>query len=212
MNVIGLAGKAGSGKDTVADILVRDFGYVKVALSDPMKRIFWSLWPDLEFGQLWGPSERRGEPLPWGGTTIRAALQRLGTEWGRGCDEDVWVNLALDAAAALIEGTHDYTPDGGLVPRIRGAYQRLRRPVVGVVIPDIRFRNEISGIRRCGGPIWRVWRPDAKRLEAAEANHVSEALPDDEPGLYDKVILNNDTPHILAARVAAEIGLDGWPI
>jgi len=37
--IIGVAGNAGSGKDTVADHLVKHHGFVKVALADPLKRI-----------------------------------------------------------------------------------------------------------------------------------------------------------------------------
>ena len=41
--IIGLAGFARSGKDTVADILVRDYGYTRYAFADPLKNILYSM-------------------------------------------------------------------------------------------------------------------------------------------------------------------------
>lgn len=37
--IIGIAGKKRAGKDTVASILIKDFGFKKVALADPLKKI-----------------------------------------------------------------------------------------------------------------------------------------------------------------------------
>lgn len=58
MDTICICGEAGSGKDTVADLLREQLGGVKMALSDPMKRLVQAL---LGFTneQLWGPSESR---------------------------------------------------------------------------------------------------------------------------------------------------------
>jgi dephospho-CoA kinase len=36
--LIGLSGKAGAGKDTVADYLVRCYKFQRMAFADPMKR------------------------------------------------------------------------------------------------------------------------------------------------------------------------------
>jgi hypothetical protein len=63
MNIVGLSGRAGVGKDTVADVLVKEFGYVKVSFADPLKRCAMELWSFTE-EQLWGPSEMRNEPDP----------------------------------------------------------------------------------------------------------------------------------------------------
>ena len=61
MNVIGLAGKAGSGKSTVARHLVKQYGYVEIALADAVKRIAKQLYGFTD-EQLWGPSEARNAP------------------------------------------------------------------------------------------------------------------------------------------------------
>ena len=37
--IIGITGKAGAGKDTVADYLISHEGFKKIALADPIKRL-----------------------------------------------------------------------------------------------------------------------------------------------------------------------------
>ena len=59
--VVGLCGQAGSGKDLVADFFVEK-KFAKVAFSDPMKRFCQQLF-NLDYGQLWGPSEARNRSI-----------------------------------------------------------------------------------------------------------------------------------------------------
>ncbi len=57
--VLGLVGPAGSGKDLVADWLVKNKGFIKVSFADPMKRFVLRTFPGITVEQLWGPSEER---------------------------------------------------------------------------------------------------------------------------------------------------------
>lgn len=61
MNIVGITGQAGSGKDTVADRFVNEHGYVKIALADPLKRLGREVFAFTDT-QLWGPSEHRNAP------------------------------------------------------------------------------------------------------------------------------------------------------
>lgn len=163
--IIGLAGKAGAGKDTVADLLVKHHDFQKIAFSDPMKRFCKEVfgWSD---EQLWGPSELRNLPdnsrrmTNGQGLTPRRALQLLGTEFGRACYEDVWVDYAI----------------------------RRARDIGGpVVITDVRFQNELDALHKVGGKVWYISREGAGLMGDA-ALHASEN------GLVqadcDRVILN----------------------
>ena len=128
LRLIGISGPAGSGKDTVAR-MISDLvpGTQAVAQADPLKRFCAEVFgwgPD----RLWGPSERRAEEDP-DGLTARAALQLLGTEWGRALREDVWIDLALRSIS----------------PRASAA-----------LITDVRFPNEARKIREAGGVVWMV--------------------------------------------------------
>ena len=195
MKLIGIAGRAGAGKDTVADILVKQAGYVKVALADPMKRAC-AEWFEWGAETLWGPSEKRNEPHDrLGGLTARKALQTLGTEFGRACYENVWVDYAIRTATFLLSGEEktslppmrpSYDAERGASWRVahhdglRSDGSRRYRPdhPQGVCISDVRFPNEVAAIRAAGGRIWRVVRPvegatETWRLHESEA-HVDQ--------------------------------------
>lgn len=59
--LLGVAGLAQSGKDTVADYLVKNYNFSKVALADPIKRAAMEWW-DFSEEALWGVSDLRNEP------------------------------------------------------------------------------------------------------------------------------------------------------
>ena len=140
MNIIGLVGFAGSGKDTIANILAIDFRFKKLAFADPLKDaaaiIFdWPRYllegdtePSRAFRERPDPywSEKLGKPF-----TPRMALQQLGTEGCRNVfHDDIWV-LNLEKRITQHEK---------------------------VVVTDVRFPNEIDSIIRQGGKIVRIKR------------------------------------------------------
>lgn len=61
--IVGFAGRAGSGKDTSADFLVKNHGFVKVAFADEIKRTCARLFPRMTRDHLWGPSDMRNVAL-----------------------------------------------------------------------------------------------------------------------------------------------------
>jgi hypothetical protein len=78
---------------------------------------------------------------------------------------------------------------------IRHAQESLRghdwaKNVKGVVIPDVRFSNELAAIRKAGGEVWRIIRPGAG-LSGEAAHHASEHGIED--GDCDRIILNDGT-------------------
>jgi hypothetical protein len=181
MNIIGIAGRAGAGKDAAASVLVESFGFCRISLADEMKRIcariYW--WGP---GRLWGPSENRNRPDPsTGGLTARKALQHLGTEWGRAMYENTWINRALGDARQVLAGM-TYDREVGVC-----ANDAPVPAAHGVVIPDVRFRNEFDAIKAIGGRVWLVDRPGVG-LTGEEALHASEAGLGDAP--FDAIIRN----------------------
>jgi hypothetical protein len=218
--IVGIAGLAGSGKDTAADFLVKDHGFAKIAFADPMKRFCREIF-DFTEEQLWGASEHRNSPDPRypreveravqvapgargiGGfvkvtefLTPRYALQTLGTEYGRNCFPSIWVDYALRVAKRLDGKRARYSA-------MRGDFEVLGAdPLCGVVISDCRFMNEIDAIRRAGGKTIRIVRPGAG-LGGAAGVHPSEKemseVPDD---AFDLVIENTGTLERFRALIA----------
>lgn len=57
LQMIGLAGRKGAGKNTVAQFL-RGYGFVEIALADPIKRFCTQVF-DVSRAECWAPSERK---------------------------------------------------------------------------------------------------------------------------------------------------------
>ena len=100
--IIGIAGTAGSGKDTMADY----FGCPKVSFATPLKEMLNGLfgWNNA----LW--SNRKWKETPQEalyGKSPRQLAQTLGTEWGRNCISptfwtDAGIRLARSAGKVVV--------------------------------------------------------------------------------------------------------------
>ena len=173
--LIGLTGPAGSGKDTVANLLQTHCGFHQLAFADPL----------------------RNEVCSAFGIEPDHLTQRETKEHAMSC-------LALHKCAerAFVDRmVVEHQAPGGLVsPHFLTAprsprqimqwwgtdYRRTQRPdywtaktaahinqlaVNRIVVTDVRFSNEADVITRFGGLIWRVTRPGC---EVALGAHISE--------------------------------------
>lgn len=129
--LIGLCGKAGSGKDTAAQFLVEKHEFMPLAFADPLKRglmAMFNLTPE-----YFSDSKLKEEDIPELGVSPRILMQTLGTEWARNLlDENIWVDMVRQKIKAL------------------DSYS--------VVVTDVRFKNEGDLIKELGGVILRVQR------------------------------------------------------
>jgi len=166
--IIGLTGRAGAGKSTVAEYLNREYGFERCSFAAPLYESAAALlgctvaelqkWKNdsrvrLEVNAYY-PSTMQ-PPLQM---TIRQFLQRYGTEAHRDIfgedfwSERPWINWTLDSRW---------------------------------VFDDVRFDNEAKAVREHGGAIVRIDRSDA-RLYGEAATHPSEA------GVPADYVLSND--------------------
>lgn len=134
--IIGMVGKARSGKNTVADMLQQQLGSdVSIyAFADPIKETV-----NRMFG--WDDRHRDGDLKevvdPEWGFSPRHAYQTFGTEWGRECLRgDLWLYMAKKVCNANRN----------------------------TIITDVRFLNEADWIRNMGGVLVKVTRPDNQEI------------------------------------------------
>lgn len=148
--IIGLAGYARSGKDTIADLLA-EHGYRKQAFADPMREALYTLNPNVDVNGYRMTLQQAVNGLGWEGLKdlsdeLRPLLQRFGTDVCRHLfGQDIWVKTAM--------------------ARVAG----------DTVFADVRFPNEADAIREAGGVLLRVVRPGVAPANA----HASERALDD---------------------------------
>lgn len=127
--LIGLTGKAGSGKSFAAERLIKMRGFERIKFADPLKDMLRAL--GLNEHQIEGGLKEQPCTLLCG-MTPRFAMQTLGTEWGRNTiGPDFWINIFC----------HRF---------LSGSIHR------NVVCDDVRFKNEADTIRRLGGYIVHI--------------------------------------------------------
>lgn len=196
IKLIGITGKARTGKDTVCDIIVdRIPCAVRYAMADPIKRSFFSMVEAntaAERIQLMEDKEKVIEGL---GHSPRAILQELGGTLRERLGEDFWVYF-LDMFVKEIQEVEDsFTKGEDMCP-------------IFVVVPDVRYDNEARYIKEVhNGLIFKTIRDDAPEVrEHSSENGISEKY-------IDFVIENNGTLQDLEDKVKQllkEGELDGY--
>ncbi|WP_350578619.1 deoxynucleotide monophosphate kinase [Pseudomonas sp. HY2-MNA-CIBAN-0224] len=158
--LIGLTGRARTGKTTAAEHLTGTYLLEHYAFADPLRDGLMAIF-NLDPTDFEG--DRKEQPLAWLDHSPRQLMQSMGTEWARNTvHQDVWVKLA--------EQNLNY------MTKSLGA-------VTGFVVSDVRFDNEADFIRRSGGTIIHIWRADAQSVnphasEKGIAGNVNDLLVD----------------------------------
>lgn len=156
--ILGLAGYARSGKDTVADYLVENHGFTKISFANPMREALVRLDPIITINGgatmhlSQGLASLTWEDLKAMSPDIRPLLQRMGTEVGRNMfGENIWVDLAMKEASK---------------------YDK-------VVFADVRFKNEADAVRSNKGAVWRIERPGVEAANSHSSEHDLDEYPCD---------------------------------
>ena len=172
--IIGITGSAGSGKDTIGDILVSNLpNWEKISFASHLKDVTALLFgfdrkmlagetpEDREIREqpdkFW--SEKMGKDF-----TPRFALQYLGTNLLRNqLHQNIWVDCLE---------------------------RNIMKSNKNIVITDVRFPNEIDMIRNIGGEIWRVergelsmWYKKVDELQTVGSDSFNKNIPDYVPEL-----------------------------
>jgi hypothetical protein len=140
VKVIGFTGKARSGKDTAAYFAhnflrsLDDPPTVKIfSMAQTMKHMVDQLFADLDPAVWRSPPDKEDE-VPELGVSPRLLYQTLGTDWGRDMiREDLWVIIMRNRIQRQAKN----------VRRVQGVAGK-RGPTPFVLIPDIRYDNEVQ--------------------------------------------------------------------
>ena len=192
ITLIGLTGLAGTGKDSAAEHLVREYGFVQAAFADPIRSMALQFLEEAGIDHAW-MTERflKERPIPGLGVSARALMQTLGTEVGRALHHDLWVRH--------LHMRLGFGENPGSVEMVAPVHDRI-------VISDVRFANEASWLRRLGGRLVRLHRDSAPGVRL----HPSEQHVLDLPTHVD--IWNNGPTlaglHGLLDGVMADLGVE----
>ena len=193
--LIGLTGRAGHGKNTVADIICDLVPEAEqYALAGPVKQMALAINPIVDYDhegyETWSAYhvyladvvDAKGWDSAKRDPEVRRFLQRLGTEGVRGTfGDDAWINLMWkwwESSSARVG-----------------------------VLTDVRFPNELEAV----DVSIRVVRPDAGDLTPENSQHASEQLTD----VADFVVHNNGSLADLRDEVylvLSELGLVQSPV
>ena len=191
--IIGICGLIGSGKGTVADILVENHNFEKLSFADKLKdgvaSVFgWDrdmLEGDTDRSRIWREKEDEfwtnevGTPV-----TPRLVLQLFGTDCMRnGFFDGIWVSLVKQKI--------------------------LENPDKNWVIPDVRFPNEVKMIQSVQGQVWQVRRGELpswfleKRDNSIEPKdvHSSEWAWIDKDSAFEQIIQNDGSLEELLEKI-----------
>ncbi|SEG15507.1 deoxynucleotide monophosphate kinase family protein [Marinobacterium lutimaris] len=184
MKLIGIAGRANSGKDTLAGLILEHVTGQQRAFADPLRRAAMEIF-GLTLEQM-TDRDLKEKVIPYWGYSPRQVLQLLGTESIRDVfGPDTWVKRAALGLEELLAVDADERYDGDVV-----------------VFTDCRFAEEARWIRQSGGVVIHITRPGL----AAVHGHVSEMpLPE---ALIDFVVVNDGSIDDLRHQVLHQVA--GW--
>lgn len=145
MKLIGITGKARSGKDEIARHLWAQHAFTRIALADPLKLAAQAAFR-LGHQQTFNDELKETAIQPWG-LSPRQIFQKTGDIYKAAFGEDFWIKRWCLSYDLFKDTDH-------------------------IVVPDIRFDEEATVICTLGGTLIRVVRGDG--LAGAEGEHRSE--------------------------------------
>ena len=157
MNIVGVCGKGGSGKDTIANYLVKNYGYHRVAAADAMKEdLCRYLDMDLKTLEsiknkklcLWDMQDTK--VVNHGKFSIRRFLQLFGMDMRYRIADTYWLERSIQDKVKEL-GTNGQT---------------------NIVVWDVRFEIEYDWITASGGDV--IYVDGRTGLTKDQSKHISE--------------------------------------
>ena len=152
MLLIGISGQKYNGKDTIADYLVSNYGFIKLSFGSKLKEMCKILFGFTE-EQLYGSKKESCDEF-WN-ITPREIFQYFGTDILRKDIQKIIPNINETFWIKCVE------KEINQITQIN--------PNAKIVISDVRFINEVSMIKSLNGYVIRVIRPNIKQIDLHES-------------------------------------------
>lgn len=160
LKVIGINGRFRHGKDTVADILVKERGFVRFNIGAPLYEMLYRLNPPIAMVYDEGTREIKThtvqqvvDTVGWDNAKdwypeVRALLQRMGHEMRPVMWDSIWIDKW---------------------------WRTVRESkATKVVVPDVRYNVDAHKILQVHGQVWHIDRPDYRTPDEVNAKHAGE--------------------------------------
>jgi hypothetical protein len=150
--IVGISGHRGNGKTALANILVKNYGFIKLSFAEELKELAKTIFPltEIDMSAI-TRKEKKFKTYDW---TPREFLCNLG-DFVRYHDRDYWLNKCLS---------------------------KCSNDKVDYVIDDVRFENEAVAIKAKGGKVIRVNRYPKQNPYGKPLDIPSETSLDDYQG------------------------------
>ena len=164
MQIIGLCGNKGSGKDTFANYLVKTEGYIKVAFADYIREALKILfdWNEDNFTQ-----ELKEKNDEYWKVSPRKMMQELGTEFLRfHCANLMSQDFNLPNGDSYSSSFH--------IKRLNKDINKFFKDNndVKIIISDIRFQDEVDYVKKIGGTVIKINRELEKNNFSTHASEI----------------------------------------
>ena len=205
MSIISISGLSKSGKDTMAEVLVKEHGFSRIALADPLRELCSRVFR-LPFSDFEEQSKKDSEldykiildfhhvdkireivEQEWGFSVSYEAREEMEEYYGYTfkTPRDI---LKLVGTELLRKNVRD---DIWLVL----AFNKIKDLGGRIVVTDVRFKNEREAFAKAGALMCLVKRPDIEE----RGSHISEDMGEDDQ--YDVILHNTETKQVFQNSV-----------
>lgn len=196
-DLIGISGKPRAGKDSIADVLVKHFGYTKLSFADPLKTITSNVFK-IPLDEFYGDNkdEPYDKPVIVTKTHLCLLIDELGVDPNREQEFfDLFEGTELGSHRRMLQfvGTDVVRKHVDEEYWLKEFHKRTDE-IGAVVCADARMPNERELIKDMGGEIILVTRPDFI-IEDSHESENSLGTPEE----YDVLVSNDST--LLALQV-----------
>jgi dephospho-CoA kinase len=157
--IIGICGKIGAGKTTVAEILKKNHNYVILSFADILKDIVSTMF-------LYPRHLLQGDSLE-----SREYREKIDPVWAKKLNNPNWtprLSLQFVGTEVIREKLSKEYFIHVLEMKINALDKNTR-----IVIPDVRFLNELKFLKSIDAHVWYITRDEINKSEHASENDIS---------------------------------------